>query len=215
MLADFAGYTEFLSVIKQKISTAQVRASLAVNTELALLYWQIGREILVRQQEQSWGSQVIDRLSTDLRKEFPQMRGFSRTNLHYMRAFAQAYPDEQFVHQVGGQIPWRHNVYLLDTVKELSEREWYIRTTIENGWSRAVLMHQVESRLYHRQGKAQTNFAATLLAPDSELVQQVLKDPYNFDFLTISKSAREREVLTGCLPTSVSFSLSWAKGSPL
>ncbi len=212
MLADFAGYSEFLITIKQKISTAQVRASVAVTTELALLYWQIGREILVRQQEQGWGSQIIDRLSTDLRKEFPQMRGFSRTNLHYMRAFAQVYPNEQFVHQVGGQIPWRHNVYLLDTVKVSSEREWYIRATIENGWRRAVLMHQIESGLYHRQGKAQTNFAETLPTPHPELVQQMLKDPYNFDFLTISKSAHEREVHHGLLVHIREFLLELGKG---
>src|SRR4051812_25623206 len=149
-----ADYQEFLGAIKRRIQEAQVRAALSVNRELILLYWHMGREILERQAREGWGGKVIGRLAADLRRAFPSMRGLSRSNLHYMRAFAEAYPDEAIVHQLGGQIPWRHNVYLLDTVKDPAEREWYVRKTIANGWSRAVLMHQVESGLYHRQGKA-------------------------------------------------------------
>ncbi len=172
------GYQEFLVEVKQRIQEAQVRAVLAVNRELVLLYWQIGRDILRRQEEQGWGGKVIDRLAADLRRAFPEVSGFSKRNLQYMRAFADAYPDEQIVHQAGAQIPWRHNVYLLDAIKDRTERDWYIRKTIENGWSRAVLMHQVETGLYSRQGKALDNFASVLPPPDSDLTRQLLKDPY-------------------------------------
>lgn len=130
-------YDAFLSTLKQRVRTAQMRAALAVNQELVLLYWQIGKEILQRQHSEGWGTKVIERLAKDLKREFPDIKGFSRTNLLYMRAFAEAYPDESFVHQLGGQIPWRHNCVLLDRVKEKEQRVWYIQQTLENGWSRA------------------------------------------------------------------------------
>jgi predicted nuclease of restriction endonuclease-like (RecB) superfamily len=193
------GYDEFLRNLKQRIRTAQVRAVFAVNRELILLYWQIGRGILERQREAGWGAKVIERLAADLHREFPGMTGFSRTNLLYMRAFAEAWPEEPFVQQVVGQIPWGHNLRLLDLVKTPQERQWYIHRAIEHGWSRNVLVHQIESGLYRRQGKAQTNFQATLPAPQSELAQQALKDPYNFDFLTITEDAREKELESGLL----------------
>lgn len=188
------GYDEFLRELKERIRSAQVRAALAVNRELVLLYWQIGRDILSRQQQQGWGAKVINQLAKDLKKAFPEMKGFSRTNLLYMRAFAQAYPDEHFVQQVAGQIPWFHNCVLLDKVKDATERQWYIQKTIEHGWSRSILVHQIELRLYHRQGKATTNFDRTLPKPQSELAEQVLKDPYNFDFLSLGDKAWEREL---------------------
>ncbi len=171
------GYDDFLRDLKERIRNAQVRAVLAVNRELVLLYWQIGRDILQRQQQQGWGAKVIERLSADLRSSFPEMKGFSRTNLLYMRAFAEAYSDEQIVQQLAGQIPWFHNCTLLDKVKDPTERRWYIQQTIEYGWSRNILVHQIESGLYHRQGKATTNFDRTLPQPQSELAQQLLKDP--------------------------------------
>lgn len=188
------GYDEFLRELKERIRSAQVRAALAINRELVLLYWQIGREILSQQQQQGWGAKVINQLAKDLKKAFPEMKGFSRSNLLYMRAFAQAYPDEQFVQQVAGQIPWFHNCVLLDKVKDATERQWYIQKTIEHGWSRSILVHQIELRLYHRQGKATTNFDRTLPKPQSELAEQVLKDPYNFDFLSLGDKAWEREL---------------------
>ncbi|HBB35588.1 MAG TPA: DUF1016 domain-containing protein [Cyanobacteria bacterium UBA8803] len=188
------GYDEFLRELKERIRSAQVRAALAINRELVLLYWQIGREILSQQQQQGWGAKVISQLAKDLKKAFPEMKGFSRTNLLYMRAFAQAYSDEQFVQQVAGQIPWFHNCVLLDKVKDATERQWYIQKTIEHGWSRSILTHQIELRLYHRQGKATTNFERTLPKPQSELAEQVLKDPYNFDFLSLGDKAWEREL---------------------
>lgn len=180
------GYDSFLTDLKDRIRHAQLRAALSVNRELVLLYWSVGRDILARQKEQGWGAKVIDRLAADLRKAFPEMSGFSLRNLKYMRSFAEAWPGEQFVQQVAAQIPWFHNCILLDQVKSHEEREWYIRQTIENGWSRTVLVHQIESGLYQHQGKALTNFARMLPAPQSELAQQVVKDPYNFDFLTLS-----------------------------
>jgi predicted nuclease of restriction endonuclease-like (RecB) superfamily len=194
LFPELSNYDAFLSTLKQRIRTAQVRAALAVNHELVLLYWQIGREILQRQQEEGWGTKVIERIAKDLKREFPDIKGFSRTNLLYMRAFAEAYPDEQFVQQLGGQIPWRHNCVLLDRVKVPEQRVWYIQQTIQNGWSRAILEIQIESRLYERQGIAVTNFSQTLPKPQSDLAQQLLKDPYNFDFLTLGKEAQERDL---------------------
>jgi predicted nuclease of restriction endonuclease-like (RecB) superfamily len=192
--SDILGYDDFLSDLKTRISHAQLRAAVAVNKELVLLYWQIGRDILHRQQQQGWGAKVINRLATDLQQAFPEIKGFSLRNLKYMRAFAQAYPDEQFVQQLVAQIPWGHNVRILDTVKDSVEREWYVQQTIQHGWSRNVLVHQIESQLYHRQGKAITNFDLTLPKPQSELAQQLLKDPYSFDFLNLGEEILERDL---------------------
>lgn len=193
------GYEDLLKDLKHRIRTAQIRAALSVNRELVLLYWSIGRDILVRQGQHGWGAKVVDRLADDLRREFPEMAGFSPRNLKYMRALAEAYPSEQFVQQAVAQIPWGHNVRILDYVKSPAEREWYIRQTVENGWSRNVLVHQIESGLYKRQGKALTNFPTTLPPPQSDLAQQIVKDPYNFDFLTLAPQAQEREVERGLI----------------
>ena len=187
-------YDAFLHSLKQHIQQAQVRAALSVNRELILLYWQIGREILGRQQEQGWGTKVIDRLARDLKAAFPEMKGFSPRNLKYMRSLAAAYPDEQMVQQVVAQIPWGHNVRILDQVKEPEARLWYIQKTVEHGWSRNVLMMQIERGIYQRRGEAVTNFAQTLPQPQSDLAQQLIKDPYNFDFLSLGDAAQERDL---------------------
>lgn len=205
-------YDQFFAELKERIRTAQVKAALAVNRELVLLYWGIGRDILQRQLEQGWGAKVIDRLSHDLRNAFPTMKGFSSRNLKYMRALAEAYPDEEFVQQVAAQIPWFHNCVILDKINHFAEREWYIRKTIEQGWSRNVMVHQIESGLYQRQGKSQTNFTRTLPAPQSELAQQFLKDPYNFDFLTLGDQAHERDLERGLLGHIRSFLLELGVG---
>src|SRR3954451_522814 len=191
------GYEKFLGELKERIRTAQLRASVAVNRELVLLYWQIGRDILARQKEHGWGAKVIDRLAGDLRREVPGMDGFSPRNLKYMRAFALAWPDEPIVQQLVAQIPWGHNVRLLDLVKNQSAREWYVRQIIENGWSRNVLAHWIESDLYERQGKASTNFERSLPRPESDLAREVLKDPYDFQFLATAREAEEREIERG------------------
>jgi predicted nuclease of restriction endonuclease-like (RecB) superfamily len=187
-----AGYDDLLRDLKQRIRTARVRAALAVNRELVLLYWSIGRDILQQQAELGWGAKVIEQLAGDLRREFPEMTGLSPRNLKYMRAFAEAWPDEAIVQQVVAQIPWGHNVRLLDYLDAPEERLWYARQTVEYGWSRNVLQHQVESRLYERQGKALTNFDRVLPPPQSDLAHQLLKDPYNFEFLTLQQDAEER-----------------------
>lgn len=210
--AVFAGYDAFLNDLRARIQTAQVRAALAVNREMVLLYWHIGREILARQTEQGWGAKVIDRLSGDLKRAFPEMKGFSPRNLKYMRLLAETYPEEEFVQQLVAQIPWGHNVRLLDKVKDRAEAEFYIRYAIENGWSRDVLALQIDSDLYRRQGKAITNFAAALPAPQSDLAQNVLKDPYVFDFLTLGAEAHERDLERGLLENIRKFLLELGTG---
>ncbi|SPF49530.1 conserved hypothetical protein [Candidatus Sulfopaludibacter sp. SbA4] len=193
------GYQDLLSLLKSRIRIAQVRAAVGVNRELVLLYWGIGSEILTRQKEEGWGTKVIERLSKDLHSEFPDMQGLSTRNLKYMRAFAEAWPDEPIVQQAAAQLPWFHNCVLLDKVKDAGERLWYIQKAIEHGWSRNILVIHIESGLYRRQGKAITNFRATLPSPQSDLAQQLIKDPYNFDFLTLSEEAQERDLERGLL----------------
>lgn len=188
------GYSEWLAELKVKIHNAQQRATLAVNHELILLYWQIGRDILNRQAEQGWGAKVIERLAHDLHNSFPNMRGFSRTNLLYMRSFAESWSDEQIVQQAVGQLPWGHNLALLDKLSTQEARIWYAKKTIENNWSRNVLVMQIESKLIERQGKAVTNFELRLPKPQSDLAIESLKDPYRFDFLGLTEEAQEREV---------------------
>jgi predicted nuclease of restriction endonuclease-like (RecB) superfamily len=193
------GYAELLGQIKERIRSAQLRAASAVNRELVLLYWQLGREIIARQEQQGWGAKIIDQLAADLRHSFPEMTGLSPRNLKYMRAFGEAWPEEPIVQQLVAQIPWGHNVRLLDYVKDRAEREWYIRKTIENGWSRNVLVHWIESDLFKRQGKATTNFTRSLPLPQSDLAGELLKDPYNFEFLTLAEDAEERALQNGLL----------------
>lgn len=137
------GYAEFLQAVKERVQSAQVRAALAVNSELVLLYWGIGRDILTRQREQGWGAKIIDRLSSDLIRDFPQMKGFSTRNLKYMRAFAEAWHEEPFVQEVLAQITWYHNIALLEKISDSQERVWYAEQTSQNGWSRNVLVHQI------------------------------------------------------------------------
>ncbi len=188
------GYADWLSDLKTRIHSAQQRAALAVNRELVLLYWQIGRDILARQASQGWGAKVIERLAHDLRAAFPDMKGFSRANLMYMRAFAEAWPDSAIVQQAVGQLPWGHNLVLLSKLKEPQQRLAYARRAIEHGWSRNVLNIHIETRSVEREGKALTNFDLRLPAPGSDLAHQTLKDPYVFDFLGVSKEADEREI---------------------
>jgi predicted nuclease of restriction endonuclease-like (RecB) superfamily len=188
------GYTEWLVDLKSRIHSAQQRAALAVNRELVLLYWQIGRDILARQAEQGWGAKVIERLAHDLRTAFPEMRGFSPRNLKYMRAFAEAWPDPEFVQQAVAQIPWGHNLVLLDRLSTETERSWYAAKSIEHNWSRNVLVMQIETRLLERSGAAVTNFPASLPKPQSDLARESLKDPYRLDFLGLTDEAQERDI---------------------
>lgn len=188
------GYADWLAELKGRIHTAQQRAALAVNRELVLLYWQIGRDILARQAAQGWGAKVIERLSQDLRAAFPEMKGFSRANLMYMRAFAAAWPDEKIVQQAVGQLPWGHNVVLLTQLKDPAQRLAYAQSAVAHGWSRNVLNMHIETRLLERTGRAVTNFELTLPKPQSDLARESLKDPYRFDFLALGDEAQERAV---------------------
>ncbi len=187
-------YTDWLNDLKNRIHTAQQRSTLAVNRELMLLYWQIGCDILARQNEQGWGARVIERLSHDLRKAFPEIKGFSRTNLLYMRSFAETWTNKQIVQQAVGQLPWGHNLILLSKLKKTKERLAYAQMILENGWSRNVLVMQIESGLLKRQGAAITNFEQCLPKPQSDLARESLKDPYRFDFLGLTDKAQEREI---------------------
>ncbi len=190
-------YPALLQELKQRIRESQLRASVSVNREMVLLYWRIGRDILVRQEREHWGAKVIDRLAADLKKAFPEMKGFSPRNLKYMRAFSESWPDEEFVRQFNAD-------------REASGR---IRPTLvrqchdPHGWSRNVLVHQIETGLHKRSGSAVTNFEKTLPPPQSDLAQQITKDPYTFDFLMLSEDARERELEQGLLAHLKSFLL--------
>ncbi len=206
------GYPDLLASLKRQIGAARVRAALAVNRELVELYWHIGREILARQDAEGWGTKVIARLSRDLRLAFPDMRGLSPRNLRYARTFASAYRSGPIGQQPVAQIPWGHNIDLLDKLTDHDTRLWYATQTIENGWSRNVLAMQIKSRLHERQGKAITNFKQTLPKPQSDLARELVKSEYNFDFLGVGTEALEREIEKGLVDHVVRFLLELGTG---
>jgi predicted nuclease of restriction endonuclease-like (RecB) superfamily len=232
-----AGYAALLEDLKARIHQAQVKAAFSVNRELIALYWYIGRSIVQRQQSEGWGRSVIDRLSADIQAAFSGIAGFSPSNISRMRAFYLAYAQEtpisaqpvpkskgadsaRPVPEMSGArlpgvvecLPWGHNVVLLFKIKDPVRRLWYAQQTIEHGWSRNVLVHQIESGLFERQGRAITNFQVALPSPQSDLAAQVLKDPYNFDFLTLASDAREKELEQGLLDHLQRFLLELGKG---
>jgi predicted nuclease of restriction endonuclease-like (RecB) superfamily len=178
--------------LKAEVRAAQVRAHRVVNTELLRLYWTIGRTIIDQQAAEDWGTKVIGRLADDLRREFPETTGLSRSNLHYMRQFAEAWPGE-VVQQPVGQLPWGHVTVLLGKVDDQASRDWHAAAAVEHGWSRNVLANQIANRTHERVG-APTNFADRLPAPDSELAQHLSKDPYVFDFLGFTGMVAERDL---------------------
>lgn len=236
-----ADYQVFLESLKSRVQQAQTKAMLSVNRELIQLYWDIGRLIVDRQEREGWGKSVVERLATDLQKSFPGIQGFSKDNIWRMRMFYLAYrsppailaqpvpelepkPRSRKVAQpvpeladsgpppaVAG-IPWGHNVVLMQKVKDQSQRLWYGAKAIEHGWSRAILTVQIESGLFARQGKAITNFSATLPKPQSDLAQQALKDPYLFDFLTLHDDAVERDLELGLVDHIQKFLLELGAG---
>ena len=212
MMTPPAGYADWLAELKGRIQAAQQRAALSVNRELVALYWQIGCDILVRQAQQGWGAKVIERLAQDLRSAFPTMKGFSRANLMYMRAFAEAWPDAAIVQQAVGQLPWGHNLVLLTKLKDTALRLAYAQRAVEHGWSRNVLGIHIERHLLEREGKAVTNFAAKLPAPQSDLAQSTLKDPYLFDFLGVGQEADEREIESALVQHITRFLLELGAG---
>ncbi len=193
------GYPELLDEIVSRITRSQTRAALAVSRELVLLYWSIGAEILLRQRSEGWGAKIIDRLGRDLQVRFPGVEGFSPRNLKYMRSLAEVWPDPQIVPQRVALLPWGHIRLLLDRVKDSAVRDWYMGASIEYGWSRDTLAHMISGCLHKREGKALTNFKQVLPPPNSDMAQQVLRDPYNFDFLTLTHPVEERKLQRGLL----------------
>lgn len=190
-------YKNFLLGIKERLKTAQIRAALAANSELVRFYWQLGADLIEKQKAYKWGDHFLGQFSQDIKQAFPQMRGFSVRNLQRMRQFAQIYPDLLIAPQTVAQLPWGHISVLIHMVKDEIARDWYAQQTIKNGWSRSILEMQIESGLYERQGlsgKKVTNYREHLPASQSDLAHEILKDPYNFDFLTISDEAHERDI---------------------
>lgn len=230
------GYGELLEDLKTRIRAAQVKAALSVNRELIALYWHVGRSIVERQRAEGWGKAVVERLSADLGREFPGVAGFSAGNVWRMRAFYLAWTSEllaqpgretgrkaklaQPARELGdsrppeplSDIPWFHNVTLVEKLKDLTVRLWYARQTVAKGWSRAMLVHWIESDLHARQGKAVSNFKSTLPAPQSDLATEVVRDPYTFDFLTLRTDAAERDLERGLLEHVHKFLLELGAG---
>ena len=186
-------YPELLASVSRQINSGRSRAISAANREMLLSYWSIGNELAKRESEQGWGSKVVTRLSADVRSAFPETRGFSPRNLRYMKSFAEAWPEFPMLQQAVATLPWGHNVVLIDKLEDQGTRLWYAERALADGWSRNVLVHQIETRLHERSGKAVTNFSATMPPEDSDLAQQSFKDPYVFDFVSMAGKRNERE----------------------
>lgn len=190
-------YMAFFSDIKTRLKTAQIRAALAANSELIKFYWELGNDLIEKQKTQKWGTHFLEQFSHDMRQSFPEMQGFSVRNLQRMKQFSTLYVDISITTQAVPQLPWGHIVRLIQMIKSHPEREWYAQQTIKNGWSRSVLEMQIESGLYERQAESAkkiNNFHNQLPALQSDLANEMLKDPYNFDFLTIQGKAHERAI---------------------
>jgi predicted nuclease of restriction endonuclease-like (RecB) superfamily len=211
MLINDNQYLAVVDDIKSKIKQARFQATLAVNQELVMLYYHIGKIV---NEHKAWGNKFIDNLARDIKLEYPESTGYSVRNLKYMSKFAAEYPDERFVQTVSAQIPWSHNVVVMDKVKEPEKRKWYIEKTIQNGWSHNVLMHQIESCLYERQAVANkvSNFNELLPAPQSELAVQTMKDPYVFDFIPFKEDMLERDIENALVKEITKFLLELGTG---
>ena len=217
-------YQDWFTSIKDTIAQARVATSVKVNNELLQLYFNIGNSILDVQNRLGWGSQTIDKLSAHIKKEFPDNSGFSVRNLKYMRSFAEAYPDfpivqvalaqdsNEFVQVPLAQIPWYHHISLLTKIKDINERVFYLTETANNGWSRDTMLLQIKGDLYNRKGQAITNFKETLPAPQSDLAQQTIKDPYLFDFLNLTDDIKERDIENQLIDNVSKFLLELGKG---
>lgn len=187
-------YLKFIEEVKSEIQKKRISVVLNANSSMICLYWDIGRGILKKQEEEGWGAKIIDRIAKDLKDAFPEMSGFSPRNIKYMRKFAESWPDFEIVQRVVAQIPWRTNISLMDKLKDEESRIWYAYKVIENGWSKTILDLQIESRLMERTGRSVNNFPAALPPADSDMVNQVFKDPYLFDFLGTDMPRREIEI---------------------
>jgi len=233
-LAKTNDFALLLTEVKQRIQLAQTQAVLAVNSELVRLYWDIGGIIDARQKLEGWGAAVIPRLARELKNEMPELKGFSERNIGRMIAFYREYPDPPaFLPQAAAKIsspakvpqpaaksgtallwaiPWFHHIVLMEKVKDIPTRYWYMEQTLANGWSRNILAMQIEAKAHARHGKARSNFALTLPAHQSDLVQQTLKDPYIFDFLTLTEPFHERELETELVRHLEKFLLELGQG---
>jgi predicted nuclease of restriction endonuclease-like (RecB) superfamily len=206
--------------LKSKIKQSQIKASLTVNSQLIAMYWELGKDIVKKQQTSKWGAGLIEQLSKDLKLEFPEMGGFSKRNLELIKQWVLFYDDpivitKQVVSQLQKVIfliPWGHHILIIQKIKETSEAYFYIQKTIENNWSRSVLEMQIESKLFYRQGKAITNFRDTLPEVDSDLANALMKDPYNFDFLRFSTKIKELDFEQKLIENISSFLLELRKG---
>ena len=187
-------YLKFIEEVKSEIQKQRISVVLNANSSMICLYWNIGRAILKKQEEEGWGAKIIDRMAKDLKDAFPEMSGFSPRNIKYMRKFAESWPDFEIVQRVVAQIPWRTNISLMDKLKDEESRIWYAYKVIENGWSKTILDMQIETRLMERSGRSVNNFPAALPPADSDMVNQVFKDPYLFDFLGTDMPRREIEI---------------------
>jgi predicted nuclease of restriction endonuclease-like (RecB) superfamily len=208
-------YLKLLNNIKERISQTRIRAALAASQEMLQLYWQLGHAIIESQKTKRWGSKFLEQLSHDLKNAFPGTEGFSDRNLKFMRQFAETYPDPEIRKQTVSQLPWGHIVTLMQKVKDNTIREWYTQKALEHGWSRNILTIHIERQLYKRQAIGATktsNFKARLPAPQSDLAENTLKDPYLFDFLTIAESAKEREIEQDLTKHITQFLLELGKG---
>jgi len=188
------GYGDLFQEIKDKVQQTRLRSVMAANAAMVRLYWEIGQLILRRQLEQGWGAKVVDLLAHDLTEEFPDLKGFSATNLKYMRRFAEQCPERAIGQQPADQLPWFHIVTLITRVPLEMQREWYAQQAVQHGWSRNILGLQIAGKAFERHGKALNNFTGTLPAIDSDMAAQVFKDPYLFDFLGTADPRRERAV---------------------
>lgn len=213
-------YKQFLFDIKSKIQSAQLKAHIKVNEEMLKLYWEIGSMIISKQKESSWGDKILENISKDLKKEFPALQGFSLRNIHYMKKWVLFYSNSQqsideIVQQLVAQIfqiPWGHNIHIISKVKNIDEALFYISKTIENNYSRAQLVEQMSKELYLRSGKAVTNFESKLPKPQSALANEITKDPYNFDFLTLRESYDEKELEEALMQNMTKFLLELGSG---
>ncbi len=191
-------YKQWIEELKSEIQNAQIKASISVNHVLLDLYWKIGKSISETISREKWGTSVVEKVSLDLKKHFPNQQGFSRSNLFSMRKWYEFYVesglDIEKVQQLVGQIPWGQNVLIVSKSNSIEEAIFYINKTVENNWSRTVLAHQIDLDFYSRAGKAITNFKETLPEPHSELARETLKDPYKFDFLTLTEKALEKDI---------------------
>ncbi len=208
-------YKTFLNDLKDKIRSARFRTALSINQDVLQLYWHIGNQVIEKQEKSSWGSKFLESLSKDLQISFPETHGFSVRNLKYMRQFAQIYPNIEFGQQAVAQLPWGHIILLIGKIKDEQIREWYANQTIELGWSRDSLSVYIRDNLYQRQAISSvkaSNYKTHLPSPQSHLAQELLKQPYNFDFLGLHDEAHEREIEYAATKHITNFLLELGKG---